>query len=136
MAVEPTDFLKAASSLERLHRYAEARRAYQAATQLWPDNALVWAGAGNVAYALSDFDPAESAYRRALALEPGNVLVMNNLALALAQRGCAVQARAVIDCALGRSPDAPLLAATAEEISQFSDSGGDCRVFNCPSGAP
>ena len=132
VAVAPVNYLKAASSLERLHEYAEARQAYQAAIQRWPDNALAWAGAGNVAFALNDFASAESAYRQALTLSPANALLMNNLALALAEQGCVEQARTVIDCALGRFPDIQVLGITAEEISQLSGGGTACRAFRCP----
>lgn len=132
VAVAPVDYLKAASSLERLHRYAEARRTYQAAIRRWPENSLAWAGAGNVAYALSDFTAAESAYRQALALDPGNALVMNNLALAMAQQGCVQQARRVLACARRGAPADATLAATASEISRFQDTPGACRHFLCP----
>jgi tetratricopeptide (TPR) repeat protein len=136
VAVAPGNYLSAASSLERLREFSEARQAYQAAIRRWPDNALAWAGAGNVAYALSEFAGAESAYRQALRLSPENALLMNNLAMSLAEQGCTEQAGIVIDCALGRFPDVPVLGITAEEISRFSDSGAACRAFRCPFDAP
>jgi tetratricopeptide (TPR) repeat protein len=130
-AVALEDFLAAASVLERLQRLPQARLAYVAASRRWPDAALVWAGAGNVAYAQADFAAAGQAYRQALSRDAGNVLLLNNLALTLAEQGCPEQAQAAIRCALEHAPGTQVLIQTAEEISRFSRPAGICQTFSC-----
>lgn len=136
IAVEPLAFLQAVSVLERLQRYPSARQAYLAAANHWPDSALAWAGAGNSAFALGAFAAADAAYRRALVLDPDNVLLLNNLAVALGEQGCRAEALAVVDCALGQQPGNPVLETTAEEIRQSTARQSDCRYFSCPGTTP
>ena len=126
------DYLPAVTALERQGRYALAGQAYHAATRRWPDSALAWSGAGNSAYAQAQPAAAAVAYRRALALDPSNRLIMNNLALALAQQGCVQQAQGVLACARRGNFSAAVLAETANEIRQFADTGGNCQAFSCP----
>lgn len=131
-AVTPIAYLQAANVLERLQRYQLARQAYQAAANHWPDNAMAWAGAGNSAFALGAFAAADKDYRQALALDPDNVLLMNNLAATLGEQGCRVEALEVIDCALPAEPTATrVLEETAREIRQSSRQRTDCRRFSC-----
>jgi hypothetical protein len=105
----PMAYLQAASALERLQHFQPARQSYLAAAERWPGNALAWAGAGNSAFALGEPAAAESAYRRALALDTGNVLLMNNLAVVLGEQGCREVALSVISCALRQQPKHPVL---------------------------
>ncbi len=128
----PMDYLQAASALERLQHFQPARQSYVAATDRWPDNALAWAGVGNSAFALGEPAAAESAYRRALALDAGNVLLMNNLAAVLGEQGCRDVALSVINCALGQQSKHPVLEVTAEEIRRSTAGPNDCRSFSCP----
>jgi len=136
IAVEPLAYLQAANVLERLQRYPSAHRAYLAAADHWPDNALAWAGAGNSAFALGAFAAADAAYRRALELDPDNVLLLNNLAVALGEQGCRAEALAAVDCALRQQPDNPVLETTAEEIRQSTARQSDCRHVSCPGTTP
>jgi tetratricopeptide (TPR) repeat protein len=135
-SVAPLAYLQAVNVLERLQRYQSARLAYQAAADHWPDNALAWAGAGNSAFALGAFAAADTAYRQALALDPDNVLLMNNLAAALGEQGCRAEALAVVDCALGQQPDSQVLEETGQEIQQSTGRQSDCQYFSCPGTTP
>ncbi len=128
----PMAYLQAASALERMQQFQPARQSYLAAVDRWPDNALAWAGAGNSAFALGEPAAAESAYRRALALDAGNVLLMNNLAAVLGEQGCRDVALSVINCALRQQSKHPVLEVTAEEIRRSTARPNDCRSFSCP----
>ena len=140
VAVEPgevpvsataTDYLKAASALERQHNPAAALRAYAAGTRRWPDQPLLWAAAGNAAYTLERFADAEAAYREALSLQPDTVLIMNNLALALAAQGCTQAALAVLECAVRGAPANTVLEETLLEINGLTQGAGGCQGFSC-----
>jgi len=140
VAVEPGEvpvsanavgYLQAASALERQHNPAAALRAYSAGTRRWPDQPLLWAAAGNAAYSLERFADAEAAYREALALQPGAAPIMNNLALALAARGCTQIALTVLDCAVRGAPENTILEETFLEINMLKKETGSCRRFVC-----
>ena len=96
---KPEPYLEAAIALETLGRKQEARAAYQAATERWPDNTLAWLGLGNTEYALDHAAQAETAFRRALRVQADAAAVWNNLAYALAARHCVGPAREAARCA-------------------------------------
>ena len=125
------DYLTAASAFERQKNHPAALQAFEAGSRRWPDSYLTWAGAGNAAFALSRFSEAELAYRRALRLEPDRASIMNNLALALAERGCRQAALSVMECALNHAPDDANLAASHHEIKAFSPGTVACQQFVC-----
>jgi tetratricopeptide (TPR) repeat protein len=131
-SVESLAYLQAVNVLERLQRFQSATQAYLAAASHWPDNALAWAGAGNSAFATGAFAAADAAYRQALALDPGNVLLMNNLAATLGEQGCRAEALAVIECARLQQPANQAVEATAEEIRRSTARPSACRDFSCP----
>ena len=136
-AVTAAAYLRAVNVLERLQRYQPARQAYLAAANHWPDNALARAGAGNSAFALGELAAADADYRQALALDPDNVLLMNNLAVVLGKQACRAEALEVIDCALTAAPVAErILAETAAEIRQSNRQRVDCSRFSCPRASP
>ena len=126
-----TDYLKAASALERQHNPAAALRAYAAGTRRWPDQPLLWAAAGNAAYALEHFADAEAAYRKALSLQPDTVPIMNNLALALSAQGCTQAALEVLECATRGAPANTILEETLKEINGLTQGTGACQGFTC-----
>jgi tetratricopeptide (TPR) repeat protein len=131
VSVQSADYLRAAGTLERLDKHQAALDAYRAASRHWPDSFIARAGAGNAAFALSRLDEAETAYRQALRLNPGAASIMNNLALALAGRGCRQTALAAIECAIGRAPDNPVFAASRDEIRATTAGQADCVDFAC-----
>jgi tetratricopeptide (TPR) repeat protein len=125
------DYLSAASALERQNNHTVALRAFQAASRRWPDSYLAWAGTGNAAFSLARSSDAEEAYRQALRVRPDSASIMNNLALAQAERGCRHTALSIMECALQRAPDDANLAATYREISALPEARESCRQFVC-----
>ena len=131
VAVEEAHYLRAANVLERRGHHEAALAAYRAGVAHWPDSYLAWAGVGNVAYALSRYELAETAYREALTRKPDAPLVMNNLAMALVSQGCRGSALAAIECALSRAPEDAALQATRDEIVATPPAGARCVEFVC-----
>jgi tetratricopeptide (TPR) repeat protein len=125
------DYLAAASAFERRKNHAVALQAFEAGARRWPGSYLAWTGSGNAAYSLSRFGEAEKAYRQALRLKPDQASIMNNLALALAERGCKQSALSVMACALNHAPDDANLAASYNEIKAFSPGSEICHQFAC-----
>ena len=64
-----------------------ARQAYEHAVQRWPRNHTLLMGLGNAAYASGDLAGAESAFRKASEVSPGDAAALNNLATVLAEMG-------------------------------------------------
>jgi Flp pilus assembly protein TadD len=115
--------------------HADAARAgYRAASRKWPDHAVARLGLGNAEYALANYRDAESAFRRALALAPGDFAPWNNLAYALAARGCTRRARESAQCALSLAPTNPIPAQTLQEMAALASTrGGTCAPLPaCP----
>jgi tetratricopeptide (TPR) repeat protein len=92
-------YVDAAAAVERASP-AAARRAYAAALERWPRNALALLGAGNAAYTLKDFAGAEQAYRHATAARPDSADAWNNLAQTLLELGRKEEAQAAVAEAL------------------------------------
>lgn len=88
------DFAAAVAALERVGRLQEARAAYRALLERWPDSLTGLIGLGNTEYALGDPAAAERAFRRAVAAHPGVAPAHNNLAHALAALGRMEEAEA------------------------------------------
>lgn len=77
----------AAAALEKADRKAEARTAYAALLQRWPDNLVGMMGLGNIAHAQGNLAEAEVAFRKAAAVHPLSAAALNNLAQTLADQG-------------------------------------------------
>lgn len=126
-----TRYLASVAALEEVGQVESAGQAYAAAVDRWPANATAWLGLGNTHYQAGAFMEAESAYRRALALDDANPFAQNNLALALAQRGCYAQAKSVIDKAIRHFTDPAtleILGETKQEMAGYPDANaGRCR---------
>jgi tetratricopeptide (TPR) repeat protein len=105
-------YVETVAAVEAVGRTSVALEAYRTALGRWPGNALARLGLGNAHYAMGDLDNAARAYRELLAREPGNLIALNNLAQVLAERGCVLEAAALIDAALAQAEiSAPLQAA-------------------------
>lgn len=78
----------------------DARKAYAAALQRWPNNLIMRLGYGNAAYAAGDRTAAAAAYRRATEAHPDSAPAFNNLATVLSELGDFDQARQVAEKAL------------------------------------
>ncbi len=112
-------YLAAAVDLEAVGRIDAARRAYAAAANRWPGNALALAGLGNTAYARGDYIAAERAYRAILERDPERADIWNNLAYALAEQGRLETAMDSIRRALELEPANPNLADSLIELSNW-----------------
>lgn len=88
------DFAAAVAALERVGRLREARTAYRALLERWPESLAGLIGLGNTEYALGDPAAAERAFRRAAAAHPEAAPAHNNLAHALAALGRMEEAEA------------------------------------------
>jgi tetratricopeptide (TPR) repeat protein len=130
----PAPWLEAASGLEALEKWPQARAAYQLAAATWPDHAIAWIGVGNSAHALGDASAAEAAFRQALRVDPVAAVAWNNLAYTLAARRCLRVAREAARCAAMLAPDSSEISHTVEEIEGMPDGdSGACRLLpTCP----
>jgi len=113
---QATPYLAAASALESLGRHQEARAAYQASTERWPDTPVAWLGLGNTDYALGHARQAEAAFRRALQTEAKTAVAWNNLAYALSTLRCIRLAQEAARCAQRLAPENSEFAHTLEEM--------------------
>lgn len=131
---QPSPWLEAASGLEALGKWQEARAAYQVAAATWPDHSIAWIGVGNSAHALDDAPAAEEAFRLALRVDPVSAVAWNNLAYALAARRCLRAAREAARCASMLAPDSSEILHTLEEIEGMPGSdAGTCQPLPiCP----
>ncbi len=81
-------YARAVAGAEPLLPSAATAAAYAAGLRRWPDDELVLFGAAGFALGAHDSARAIELYRRLLAAAPGNAAARNNLANALAERGC------------------------------------------------
>ncbi len=95
--------------LYRAQQYDEACDAYERVVRLAPEHgADVWLKLGNIHYRRGDRSAARTAWERALAIDPDNVIVRGNLGVARAQGGEGVPAPESVS-----EPEA--MSATAEQ---------------------
>ena len=90
---------RAIAALERVQPGA-AQNAYRTALQKWPTQRALMLGVGNTAYALQQWETAETAYRLATQAHPDFADAWNNLAEVLFQQGKQAEARTAIDKAV------------------------------------
>src|SRR5690606_32429445 len=81
-------YVRSVADAEPLLPPPAAALAYGAALGRWPDDELALFAAAGQKLAARDFDGAIGLYRRLLAIAPSHVAARNNLANALAARGC------------------------------------------------
>ncbi len=132
-SAEPGSYLLAARDLETTGQQAAAGAAYRAATQRWPQQPTAWLAYGNHRYQEQDFSTAETAFRAAVALAPGNPQGWNNLAYALLHNDCPRQAQQAAACALALAPQQQNYRDTDTEISRLAR-GADrpgCEPIDC-----
>ena len=96
-------YLQAVAALESAGKTGAAATFYQAALERWPGSSVAMFGLGNSYYLQGKLQQAEVQYRRLLAIQPGNAAARNNLAQALADRGCNDAAFAEVDAGLAIS---------------------------------
>jgi tetratricopeptide (TPR) repeat protein len=137
-AADFTHYMAAVAGLEAMGRWqGEARKAYEAATQAWPDESLPWLGLANIAAADADWVTAERGFRAALARNPRDLAAHNNHAESLRQLGCFAAAKTAIAHAQQlAAPAHPLreaVEATAMDLAGAAGAAGTepdvCREF-------
>ena len=103
---EPLSYLKAASDLEQTGRLDSAKRAYQSATEQWPDQPGARFGLANTRWTMGDRQAAIADFQRLVndfpALQPG----WNNLATGLEIVGCPPESAAARQCSEQESKSA------------------------------
>jgi hypothetical protein len=80
-------FLEGVLGLEKARRFRAAIQGYKTALTRWPQNLTALMGIGNCHYALRELKHAESAFREAVRLYPGEGSALNNLAQILFKQG-------------------------------------------------
>lgn len=104
--------LRALADFEETADPALAERAWRTAATHWPDEPTTWLGLGNAVHAREDWTAAETAYRRALALDHAFVPARLNLASSLRAAGAPCAGLDELGAAL--PSEHPLAAAHAE----------------------
>lgn len=84
---EETSYMNAIIAFEKISPPTEAARAYRAAIDRWPQNALAWMGLGNTSYLAQRWSESETAFRRSAQLAEDPAPALNNLAMALEAQG-------------------------------------------------
>jgi tetratricopeptide (TPR) repeat protein len=88
-----TTYLEAAASFERKATPADARLAFDAAIQRWPNHSVAWVGRGTAEYRAGSLPAAARDYEAALRIDDSNIGARNNLAMTLLELGCPSRAR-------------------------------------------
>lgn len=109
-------YLEATAALEALGDPAQVTPAFEAGVRRWPEEPLAWLALANNDQALGRPAAAEVAYRRVLQIAPAQVAARNNLALLLAQRGCATEALATLEPARAAAAGGPLAAEVEDSL--------------------
>jgi tetratricopeptide (TPR) repeat protein len=97
--------VKALIAFEKTAPAREAKVAYAAAVQRWPNNLVLQMGLGNSAYSTGDLSAAATAFRDAIAAHPNNAAAHNNLANVLLAQGDATAAKQAAEKAMQLSRD-------------------------------
>ena len=114
----PGTYVRALAGAEPLLEPAAAERGYRAAMTRWPDDELVLFAAAGQRHTAGDLAAATALYRRLLAAAPQHAAARNNLANALAERGCHAEALAEARAALAAlSPSDELHAAVSDTVA-------------------
>lgn len=88
-AGDPLHYFRAVAAFEDVSDdLRAARTAWDAAIPQWPDDPHPHLALGNLALKMGDHDEAITHFRRGLELRPGDAVLENNLAEALAAAGC------------------------------------------------
>ena len=96
-------YLQAVAAFESVGEPADVATAYRAATERWSQSRLAWLGLGNASFSGRELAHAGDAYRKALEINPGDAIVLNNLAHIYLELGCRNDALEAIDAALSGS---------------------------------
>ena len=124
---ERSRYFRAAAGLETAGRPNDARQAWHAALDHWPQSSVPPFALGNIALGKGDNDDAVRWYRRSIALDPEHWMAHNNLAFGLAALGRRQEARQTLQDALTQVSDDPVvrsvLESSLEEIAAAASDG-------------
>lgn len=125
--VESQAWLQAAVDLQSLGKLDLAEQALEAARERWPRQPLVWMLSGNLRYQQGERISAAGHFERAVALG-GDAAAYNNLAAALMELQCPLQAQSVLNAVHADSVPSSMrdtLAQTRQELEQMLDNSRD-----------
>ena len=128
----PLDYIRAVNVLETGGHADAAAQAYRAAARRWPRDRNVLQVWGNSEFEQGAFMDAESAFRRAIEVDPRTASAWNNLAYVLMARQCGQRAREAIACARKLAPDDKNILASEREIKKSKNSRKGCAAVKCP----
>lgn len=130
---EPLHYLKTAYAFEETGNMESALKAYQSASEHWPDIAVTWIALGNLALANQDWTEAIKAFITASGLDPESVTSWNNLAYALHFHGCNTQAQMALKCGLKIAPADKNLQDSWHDLADdpLVTKQTDCPVIQC-----
>jgi hypothetical protein len=126
-------YVRALAGAEPLLGAAAAQRSYRAALERWPGDELVLFAAAGQRHAVGDLTGATTLYRQLLTNAPHHVAARNNLANALAARGCHAEALAEARAALADvAPTDELAAAVRDTVAELEGTGSAAPAAGCP----
>lgn len=129
-------YIQAAIAMEQVGKIKVAKQAYLTAFNHWPstETYLAQLGLANIAYAQNQKMEAKRWLTMAIQEHHDKVAVWNNLAFLMVDFACYRQAQQLMECALNRFPDHPLLLSSRQEIgllTQRTLSNTDPDGANC-----
>ena len=125
-------YLRSVAAIESTGDLANAILAYRVATERWPRSSLAWLGLGNASYGERELLQAGNAYRKALEIEPGDAVALNNLSQVYLGLGCLDDALVTINAALSgvdaTNPVLSHLLLTQKEAKRSDAGSRSCRA--------
>jgi tetratricopeptide (TPR) repeat protein len=131
----PVVYFEAAAAFERAARPSDARLAFDAAVQRWPNEAVAWIGRGTAEYRAGALPAAAQDYQAALRIDSSNVGARNNLAMTLLDLGCPDQAREQLEKIRDTELQSPLREAvldTHHRVTAAAGAGQSRDPLSCP----
>jgi hypothetical protein len=126
------NYVRALAGAEPLLRPDAVAAAYEAAFERWPDDELVLFAVAGYRLTVHDLRGAIELYRRLLAVAPLHAAARNNLANALAARGCYAEGLGEARVALANvDPADELYAAIKDTVTELEDAAQGATPTSC-----
>ncbi|MDG4812132.1 PA2778 family cysteine peptidase [Hydrogenovibrio sp. 3SP14C1] len=116
----PAKWLQAAYDLESVQQLKAAEKAYQTATQYWPEQKNAWLALTNLYYQHGRTAQALALFNQVMPDFSTSTEMWNNYAYVLQAEGCHKAASKAAQCGLSLAPDDINLQATVAEMDQNS----------------